>query len=75
MFLTRKFMRLNKVNIAIIIFMILFTLIHLYRPILMYTKEGGFRQFGVGYKHKTVIPIWIVAIIIAIFSYLAVLFI
>ena len=75
MFLTRKFMRLNKVNIAIIIFMIVFTLIHLYRPILMYTKEGGFRQFGVGYKHKTVIPIWIVAIIIAIFSYLAVLFI
>jgi hypothetical protein len=75
MFLTRKFLRLNKVNIAIIIFMILFTLIHLYRPILMYTKEGGFRQFGVGYKHKTVIPIWIVAIIIAIFSYLAVLFI
>lgn len=75
MFLTRKFMRLNKVNIAIVIFLILFTLIHLYRPILMYTKEGGFRQFGVGYKHKTVIPIWIVAIIIAIFSYLAVLFI
>lgn len=75
MFLTRKFMRLNKVNIAIVIFMILFTLIHLYKPILMYTKEGGFRQFGVGYKHKTVIPIWVVAIIIAIFSYLAVLFI
>lgn len=73
MFLTRKFMRLNKVNIAIVIFMILFTLIHLYKPILMYTKEGGFRQFGVGYKHKTVIPIWIVAIIVAIFSYLVVL--
>lgn len=75
MFLTRKFLRLNKVNIAILIFMIVFTLIHLYKPILMYTKEGGFRQFGVGYKHKTVIPIWIVAIIIAIFSYLAVMFI
>jgi len=75
MFLTRKFLRLNKVNIAILIFMTLFTVIHLYKPILMYTKEGGFRQFGVGYKHKTVIPIWIVAIIIAIFSYLAVLFI
>lgn len=75
MFLTRKFIRINKVNIAIIIFLIFFTLVHIYKPILMYTKEGGFRQFGVGYKHKTVIPIWIVAIIIAIFSYLAVLFI
>ena len=75
MFITQKFIRLNRVNIAILIFLIAFMIIHAYKPILMYTKEGGFRQFGVGYKHKTVIPIWVVAIILAIFSYLAVLLI
>ena len=75
MFVTQKFIRLNRVNIAILIFLIAFMIIHVYKPILMYTKEGGFRQFGVGYKHKTVIPIWVVAIILAIFSYLAVLLI
>lgn len=75
MFITKKFIRLNRVNIAILIFLSLFVIIHVYKPMLIYTKEGGFRQFGVGYKHKTVIPIWVVAIILAIFSYLAVLLI
>jgi hypothetical protein len=75
MFITKKFIRLNRVNIAILIFLLAFAAIHIYKPILMYTKEGGFRPFGVGYKHKTVVPIWIVAIILAIFSYLAVLMI
>ena len=75
MFITKKFIRLNRVNIAIMIFLALFAVFHVYKPLLMYTKEGGFRQFGVGYKHKTVIPIWVVAIILAIFSYLAVLLI
>lgn len=73
MFITTKFIRLNRVNIAILIFLLAFAVIHIYKPMLMYTKEGGFRPFGVGYKHKTVVPIWIIAIILAIFSYLAVL--
>jgi hypothetical protein len=38
----------------------------------LYTKEGGFRQFGVGYKQKTVVPIWIVAIMLAILCYVGV---
>ncbi len=45
----------------------------MYKPSVVYTKEGGFRPFGVGYSNKTVIPIWIVAILLAIFSYLTVL--
>jgi len=40
----------------------------------MYNEDGGFRPFGIGYKHKTVIPIWIASITVAIFSYLAVLY-
>ena len=74
MFLTKKFVRIHKINFAILIFLIVFTLIHIYKPLLMYNEEGGFRPFGIGYKHKTVIPIWIVSIIVAMFSYLAVLY-
>jgi hypothetical protein len=73
MFLTKKFVRIHKVNIAIFIFLLFFTLIHIIKPSLIYNKEGGFRPFGLGYKHKTVVPIWVISIIIAIFSYLAVL--
>ena len=40
----------------------------------MYDNDGAFRQFGVGYKHKTVVPIWLVAIITSILSYTFVLY-
>ena len=72
--ISRKFVRINKLNIAIGIFIVLFTIIHITKPVFIYNNEGGFRQFGVGYKHKTVIPIWLVDIILAILSYLFVLY-
>lgn len=71
--LTKKFVRVHKVNIAIVIFLIAFSIIHMIKPDIIYNKEGGFRPFGVGYKHKTVVPIWLIAIILAIFSYLIVI--
>ena len=72
--ISRKFVRINKLNIAIGIFIVLFTIVHITKPVFIYNNDGGFRQFGVGYKHKTVIPIWLVAIILSIFSYLFVLY-
>ena len=39
----------------------------------IYNKEGGFRPFGVGYKHKTVVPMWLIAIFLAILCYMFVL--
>jgi hypothetical protein len=74
MFLSKRFVRTNKLNIAVFLFLILFSMIHLLKPGLLYNNDGSFREFGVGYKNKTVIPIWIVAVVLAIFSYLAVLY-
>ena len=74
MFLTKKFVRVHKIYFAILIFLFVFTMIHIYKPLLMYNEDGGFRPFGIGYKHKTVIPIWIASIVVAMFSYLAVLY-
>jgi hypothetical protein len=70
----KGFVRYNKLSVAIMIFLITFTAIHITKPALLYNAEGGFRPFGVGYRHKTVIPIWIISIIIAILSYLAVMY-
>lgn len=64
-----NYIRGHRTTAAILIFLILFTIFHLLKPGFAYTDEGGFRQFGLGYKHKTVIPVWVVAIILAIFSY------
>jgi hypothetical protein len=69
----KGFVRVHKLNITIFLFLILFTVIHFFKPGFLYNMEGGFRPFGVGYKHKTVIPIWLVSIILAILCYLAVL--
>jgi hypothetical protein len=70
----KSFVRVNKTSIAICIFILAFLAIHTLKPALFYTPEGGFREFGVGYKQKTVVPIWVGAIILAILSYLAVMY-
>ena len=70
----KNFVRIHKVNIAIFIFLVVFSSLHFLKPQLIYNDEGGFRPFGVGYRNKTVVPAWLVAIIVAIFSYLGVLY-
>lgn len=74
MYNVKGFVRYNKLSVAIMIFLLVFTSIHITKPALLYNADGGFRPFGVGYRHKTVIPIWIISIIIAILSYLAVMY-
>lgn len=70
----REFILDNKLSVAVCIFVIVFFLIHYSKPSFVYNKDGSFREFGVGYRHKTVIPIWLVSIVIGIFSYLGVLY-
>ena len=70
----KGFVQVNKLPVTVSIFLIVFSFIHMLKPTLMYSEDGSFRPFGVGYRHKTVIPIWLVSILIAIFSYLGVLY-
>jgi hypothetical protein len=74
MILSKRYIRLNKVNIAILLFILSFTIVHIVKPSIVYNEDGSFRPFGLGFRHKTVVPIWVVAIILAIFCYLAVLY-
>ena len=58
--------------IAVFLFLILFGIINAFRPSIIYNKDLSFRRFGIGYKNKTVIPIWLFSIILAILVYVAV---
>jgi hypothetical protein len=58
--------------IAVFIFLILFGIINAFRPSIIYNKDLSFRRFGIGYKNKTVIPIWLMSIVLAILVYVAV---
>ena len=57
-----------------VLFVLLFILIILTKPSLVFDKNGKPREFGLGYRNKTVCPIWLLIIICGIFSYLAVLY-
>ena len=70
----REFIRNNVTLVAIVIFITIFTLIQLYKPSIFYNHDGSIRSFGVGYKNKTIVPIWLFSIILGIFSYLFVLY-
>jgi len=69
-----KLLRNNKLYFALLIFMIVFGIYHAIKPNISYNEDGSFRPFGVGYKHKTVVPAWLVAICFALLSYVFVLF-
>ena len=71
--LSRKFILRNKLYVAIILFLVSFWTFHMIKPGFAYQDNGAFRPFGVGYLHKTVIPVWLIAILLAIISYLLVM--
>lgn len=65
----------NNINLfAISIFLILFILIQYFRPGFLYNNDGSLRQFGIGRKRETIVPIWLLTIILAILSYLFVIY-
>ena len=69
---SQNYVRMYKAQFAIVLFLTLFSIFHYIKPGFAYGPEGEFRPFGVGYQNKTVIPVWVVAIALAILSYLAV---
>ena len=69
-----NYIRENATLISIIIFLIVFGLIQMAKPAFLYNKDGSIREFGIGYRNKTILPIWLLAIVLGILSYLAVVF-
>ena len=70
----RTFTRKNITLVAIIIFIIIFGIIQMLKPSFFYNTDGSIREFGIGYKNKTIMPIWLFSIILGILSYLFVLY-
>jgi uncharacterized membrane protein YozB (DUF420 family) len=72
--MSRQFIRNNVTLVAILIFFIIFIPIQLIKPGFLYNHDGSIREFGIGYKNKTIMPLWLFSIILGIFSYLFVLY-
>lgn len=72
--MNRLFIRRNITSLSTFIFIILFLLIQHIQPAFLYNKDGSLKQFGLGRKRKTIAPVWLITFILAIFSYLFILY-
>lgn len=70
----RTFTRNNTTLVSIIIFLVIFIIIQMVKPGFLYNRDGSLREFGIGYKNKTIIPLWLFSIILGILSYVFVLY-
>jgi hypothetical protein len=66
------FIKKNQTLISIILFLIIFFIIQVDQPLFIYNINGSLKQFGVGYKNKTILPVWLLSIILGILCYVAV---
>ena len=60
------------VTMAIVLFITIYFVIIEIKPSFIYNLDGSLKQFGLGYKKKTVIPLWLITILLAILCYLGV---
>tara|TARA_X000000368_G_C22864300_1_gene637994 strand:+ start:69 stop:299 length:231 start_codon:yes stop_codon:yes gene_type:complete len=67
-------MKKHIISFSVLLFVAIYLILNNVKPSFLYTNEGTLRPFGLGYKNKTVIPLWLIAIISAILSYTMVLY-
>ena len=70
----RTFARNNTPLVSIVVFLLVFIMVHMLQPGFLYNRDGSLRDFGVGYKNKTILPLWLLSIILGILSYVLVLY-
>jgi hypothetical protein len=72
--MNRHYIRENAILFSIVLFLIMFGSIQMIKPAFLYNKDGSIREFGVGYKNKTILPIWLLSLLLGIISYLSVMY-
>ena len=69
-----KFTKNNITLVSIVIFLLVFGIVQMIKPSFLYNKDSSLRQFGIGYKNKTILPLWLFSIILGILIYMLVLY-
>jgi len=70
-----KWINSSPVVFALLIYCIAFTVIILLKPHFLFLHNGAIRKFGIGYQKKTILPLWLLSIILGIFSFMITLYI
>ena len=72
--MNHQFIRNNPVLVSIMLFFVIFGIFIMFKPGFLFKNDGSIREFGVGYRNKTILPVWLLAINLGILSYLFVLY-
>jgi hypothetical protein len=64
------FIKKYQTLLSILLFLLIYFIIQYDKPLFIYNVNGTLRQFGVGYKKKTILPIWLLSILLAIICYM-----
>lgn len=73
--MNKAFISKHITSLSIILFLVIYSLINVMKPNFLYNKDGSLREFGVGFKRKTVIPVWILSIFLSILSYFVLMYV
>ncbi len=66
--------RQHIVSISILMYISIYMSIMYLKPSFLFNKNGSLREFGIGSRNKTIIPIWFLVIFIATLSYFSVMY-
>jgi hypothetical protein len=70
------FEEINRLFLVIIIYILLYGIVVMLQPdIIFNNKDNCLRQFGVGYRNTSILPLWLISVLFAILSYFIVLYI
>ena len=65
----------NRLILILLVYFIGYGFIVWLKPSILYDpSKTSLRPFGVGYKQTTILPLWLVSILLAIFSYFVVIY-
>jgi len=68
-----RFVQQNIPFVSIVLFLVIFGVIQWSKPAFLYNTDGSIREFGIGYRNKTIFPVWLLSLVLGILCYLVVL--
>ena len=70
----QHFLLNNTTSVSLVVYISLFMMILYLQPSFIFDTDGSVKPFGLGSMDKTVLPLWLVALGIAICSYMAIMY-
>lgn len=71
----RHIFKQNKTLVAILLFFSIYGMIYLWKPPFLFIKPNDtLRNFGIGYKNKTILPLWLFSILLGLLCYFFVIY-